>query len=117
MRPMRKLTDDDFDENGILKDGRSLRVPMMMMDGSARFHDGRGAPVGHRPGFVMTTDAAVRDAKMAAYDEYESEISSAWKQAAPARRPAQEDALPTADERQRVYADYDRAVTDAWRAR
>ena len=29
---MRHVTDDDFDENGILKDGHRMRVPMMMMD-------------------------------------------------------------------------------------
>ena len=35
--PKRYADDDDnLDENGLLKDGRSVRVPMMMRDGTHR---------------------------------------------------------------------------------
>ena len=84
--------DDDFDENGVLRDGHSVRVPMMMRDGmtplqravaqhslAMRLHDGRGGPIGHKPGFVYSTDASLNDAKERAYAAYDAELRDAYK--------------------------------------
>jgi hypothetical protein len=122
---MRKLNDDDFDENGVLKDGRSIRVPMMMMDavqrGVAQLHDGRGGPVGHRPGFAVTTDATALDAKEEAYADYHADLVSAWKRDSPPAGhdppSAKQDALPAPDGRRDPYDEYDCTITDAWSAR
>jgi hypothetical protein len=79
--------DDDpapFDRRGILRDGRSTRVPMAMRD-SASDHRQFDAAL-HRPGFrggSSTTDAAVlvtvADAREKTYDAYEREMSQAWR--------------------------------------
>jgi hypothetical protein len=92
-----RLLNDDFDENGILKDGHSVRVPMIVRDDaqigrrvpmrglmanatpSGRLHDGGGAAEGHRPGFVVSNDAAARDARAGAYAAYERDLTSAWR--------------------------------------
>jgi hypothetical protein len=91
---MEHVTDDDFDENGILKDGHSFRVPMFMADGnSARplITDaaGNGGAALHRPGarYVSSTphtlDAAeqvtLRHMRDEAYSSYDREISEQWK--------------------------------------
>ena len=34
-----------------------------------RLHDGRGGPVGHKPGFVYSTDASLNDAKPSPIEE------------------------------------------------
>jgi hypothetical protein len=77
---MRPITDDDFDERGILKDRRSFRVTMTMADSGnrcpARLRDGGGNAVGRRPGFVV--DAAVRR-DLSFYDQYDAEVGEAWK--------------------------------------
>jgi hypothetical protein len=63
----------------ILKDGR--RTHFRMTDAQTLdLHDGRGGLVGHRPGFVVATDAAsLNDAKAKAYDEVEARMTSAWR--------------------------------------
>lgn len=77
------IEDDPFDENGVLKDGRSARVSLMDAM-SARehqrphLHDGRGNPVGHRPGFLVS-DASVRDEREQAYADYEADLVVAYK--------------------------------------
>jgi hypothetical protein len=94
--------DDDFDENGVLKDGHSFRVPIRMMDSMQRsiakhFEQTRpklvtaadGATMGlHRPGYRIETggnanDRLVRDvnryARDCAYDRYDYDVSNAWK--------------------------------------
>ena len=95
LNKQRKRDDnDDFDERGVLKDGRRLRVPMSAMDGQQQevsrhanhLHDGSGNRrlIHHQPGFVVSdrfTDEErqrVRDA----HDEYEREITTAWQRGA-----------------------------------
>jgi hypothetical protein len=45
---MRQLADEDFDENGVLRDGKRFRVPMKFADSKSRYladgkiSDGRG---------------------------------------------------------------------------
>jgi len=100
--------DDPFDANGMLKDGRRVRISMQMRDAALRdqrrgrrvkydpagrlvsweeeelddgmtLHDGRGNPCGHRPGYLVTNDAAARSAKARAYRDYESDLTNAWR--------------------------------------
>src|SRR5262245_31192796 len=90
--------DDKLDQNGVLKDGRSVRIPMMMRDS-----DGRGAVASlrvidafgnsglalHKPGAryltagTRTPDHAVlvvRDhERREARDEYIQQLCDAWK--------------------------------------
>ena len=79
--------DDDFDERGILKDGRRVRVPLQrdigshfqrMRDGHC-LHDGQGGKVGHRPGYVFTDDMRANGAKAEAYSLADAETEHAWK--------------------------------------
>jgi hypothetical protein len=91
---MQKRNDDDDDP--ILRDGERMRVPMTMVDSwqremtehfrrpRARLHDGRGNPVGQRPGFVVS-DAITSEERQRihdAYEAYEDELTTAWKRGA-----------------------------------
>ena len=70
-----EFDDDAFDENGVLKDGRRIRVPLMMRDGVSDVHASRKTPwpAGsdcavsdlHAPGPRYCTDRAALDAKEA----------------------------------------------------
>jgi hypothetical protein len=91
--------DDNFDRNGLLKDGHSYRARMTMMDSAmphrpnfARITDGTGNRMGlHRPGWrVPAQDArdpltsrgvtdAGRQAVADARQRYNDELTSAWK--------------------------------------
>jgi hypothetical protein len=88
---MKRVTDNDFDENGILKDGRSFRVPMFMADGTRARPlitdaSGNGGFALHRPGFRVSSSDAARDAKQQAYESYTRDLENAW------RAPAMHDA-------------------------
>ncbi len=74
--------DDNFEltPNGtrILRDGGRVRVSLM--DGQAvRLHDGRGNPVGHRPGFVISGTVFNRDERERAYADYERDLVAAYR--------------------------------------
>jgi hypothetical protein len=91
--------DEALDERGSLRDGYAVTVPMTMRDGgmtplqrsvaehAARLHDGRarvtdadGGTLGlHRPGYRIADNAAMRDAKQQALDEYENWLTNAWR--------------------------------------
>lgn len=64
----------------VLRDGHRARFRMTdSRPATLGLHDGRGGVVGHRPGFVVATDAAaLNDAKAKAYDEVEAAMTSAW---------------------------------------
>ena len=87
-----------FDRNGCLRDGVSTRVSMRFRDARMTdlqravaadaanrrpVFDAFGHPAGHRPGAVFTNDQAARDAKAAAYRQYDEEIGRAWQQTNP----------------------------------
>ena len=105
MKRTRNFVDDDaFDANGLLKDGRSIRVRMTAMDGAmprasgSQSHrvtvitDGSGDPLGlQRPGWrvpardnhrplasrvMVDTNTAARQA---AYDAYSNRQENAWR--------------------------------------
>ena len=87
-----------LDQNGSLRDGVAVRVRMQMRDAGITdlqravaadaanrrpVFDAFGHPAGHRPGAVFTNDRAARDAKAAAYQQYDAEIQRAWEQTNP----------------------------------
>jgi hypothetical protein len=85
-------TDDDaydaFDGSGVLKDGRSYKVPMRFADRVsrsahdrfARIHDGNGnsGAALQRPGFRVA-DSIARDEAWVAYQRYEAAIQNEWR--------------------------------------
>jgi hypothetical protein len=83
--------DNDFDERGILKDGRRLRVPLMMMDGlddveRAIMLDAAARRLGlsngndlRKPGHRYTTDSRALEAKERAYRERDEADAEAWR--------------------------------------
>jgi hypothetical protein len=90
MTRQRHDDDDAFDERGILKDGRSYRVPLRMMDSmqrdvarhAARITDamGESGAALRRPGYRLS-DAFPRD--WSVYDAYDEEISRMWENKPP----------------------------------
>ena len=88
--------DNDFDERGVLKDGRRLRVPLMMMDGlddveraivldaaARRFGLSNGNDL-RKPGYRYTTDSRALEAKERAYRERDEADAEAWRGNPPA---------------------------------
>ncbi len=89
---VRNLQHDDDDANpydarGVLKDGRSVRVPTAMRD-SMRTDIARHAAVldapmfdaaSRRPGFRFTADASMLDATERAYSDYENAQTNTWR--------------------------------------
>jgi hypothetical protein len=75
----RLIADDDaFDERGILKDGRTARVPVRLRDYAA----GMSPVQGCKPGFRFATDSQSRQRRQAVNDAYaqsEAAMCSAWK--------------------------------------
>jgi hypothetical protein len=80
-----------LDDDGILRDGFSVTVPLTMRDSmtplqgsiaqsTARLHDGHGNRdmVGHRPGFIMDAHDA-RDAVKEAYRLRDEADANAWR--------------------------------------
>jgi hypothetical protein len=49
------------------------------LDDSMPLHDGRGNPCGHRPGFLISNDAASRSAKLKAQQDYTRDLENAWR--------------------------------------
>ena len=78
---MRYDDDENFETTPsgvrILRDGGRARVSLMDAQ-AVRLHDGRGNPVGHRPGFVIS-DASNRDECEQAYADYERDLTAAYK--------------------------------------
>ncbi len=84
-----------LDHRGTLKDGTSMRTPLTLRDGkpnpaltdlqrsvASRGHvtDAIGSSAFNRPGFRITTDAALRDAREAAYRDYDDAlVNSTYK--------------------------------------
>jgi len=74
--------EDAYDENGILKDGHALVVPLRMMDAMQKdIHEHfSGAKITdgafHKPGFRVSA-TVTRDRSI--YDSYDAEVASAYK--------------------------------------
>jgi hypothetical protein len=77
-----------FDENGLLRDGRRVRVPMMMRDGMSPMQRAvvenkmrRGfddSAARYQPGPVPCTDAAANAERARAYGEMCDDLQNAW---------------------------------------
>jgi hypothetical protein len=85
MRRYYEVADDAFDERGILKDGRSVRVPLMLTDAEPvrspiYLSDGSPAPAPllHRPSQVRHTDAQI-DVRERALAERSRRLKDAWR--------------------------------------
>jgi hypothetical protein len=120
-RDGRPIEDDD---DGVLRDGETFRVPMMLRDGSTVdlepwqadvIHAHRlGLDDGlalHKPGPRYCTDQVDLDAKAKAYADGVREMCDAWKRPPPSieakanTAPPKQDAVPramTMDEAQRI---------------
>ena len=132
---MTRYTDDAFDEHGVLRDGKTVRVSMQMRDAAmlrhagqrqqttARITDGTGNPLGlHKPGFrVRTGDnrQAIKDALA----EYEAEMTNRWRDGDSDDENYYSDtgthhgADSSTRHRQvdQAYQEYDRQLANAWR--
>ncbi len=126
------LDDNDaYDENGSLKDGHALVVPLRMMDAmqkdvhehfsSAKVTDGAGDSglSLHRPGFRIS-NTITRDRSI--YDAYDAEMASAYKNVGARDREAldqcvdrQGDAASVTDDRSAAYQEYEHRIQNAWR--
>jgi hypothetical protein len=89
--------DDDLDENGLLKDGHALTVPMYAMDAQQKAVREHFGPLGfrdvqgktpmldaaraatHRPGFRYAADPYARDEALIALADYDRELQDAYK--------------------------------------
>ena len=142
---MGKFRDDAFDEDDVLRDGKTARVPLYLRDGlnpylgvqqqiAANRHqevDAFGYRAGHRPGFAFANDAAARDAKEAAYRDYHRDIENAWRVSASTALEESSEAVPlradgrsvsqmARDHRQhmaQLYDAHDRELSEMWRSR
>ena len=113
---MKRYDNDDDDTfelspsgTRILRDGGRARVGLMDAQ-AVRLHDGRGNPVGHRPGFVISGTVFNRDEREQAYADYERDLTAAYKTDARSSRltsvPDTRDAITMED----VYAQYCREL-------
>jgi hypothetical protein len=92
----KRISDDEaVDSRGALLNGVSFRVPMFLRDGRpnpsltplqrdvasrrAPITDAVGSTNFSRPGYRVMNDAAVRDARETAYQQYQDELVNAWK--------------------------------------
>jgi hypothetical protein len=103
-----------LDARGVLKHGYGQRVPAHMRDGAPRFSDGVrafwdanrdrllvvdarriGGVEGNKPGFRIFDNDLGRQAKLDAYQQYEAELTSAYRtglgDAAPPRNPKEDE--------------------------
>jgi hypothetical protein len=79
------VEDDALDENGFLRDGHRMRVPMQFRDSARqsmptlRFADGRtDVPVGSRPGYVIDTGGG-QEIRDRAYRQSIEALRNAWR--------------------------------------
>jgi hypothetical protein len=78
-------------DNYVLKSGESLALPLSFMDSATReqrrsvgltdanIFDAYGIPSGHRPGYVFTVDASIRQRAADAYEERNKWLESAHR--------------------------------------
>jgi hypothetical protein len=131
------VDEDALDENGVLRDGHRMRVPMQFRDSARsttptlRFADGRtDIPIGNRPGFVIDVGGG-QEIRDRAYRESVEELRTAWRGSTADAAPSLPDAplpardgggadLPTLtarlnDARRSAYEAFCRELRDAWR--
>jgi hypothetical protein len=104
--------DDDFiviNGKKVLKDGRSLRVRLDLMD-----RDGHQEAALRRPGPRHASDAAADERREVAYGGFLADLGRAWEQPDPP--PATADTKPPiTDAREAALAAHDADLTSAWK--
>src|SRR5262249_41165424 len=127
----------DPDDDEMVRDGESVRVPMFLMDKvqravatiGQRLHDGMGNPAGRKRGYALGGNAEQRQLAAEAYDERTTRLQNAWRSPAGAaerneaqleawRRPGARPSLSqdAAVDRTAAYAAYVQRMENAWRA-
>ena len=135
-----KLEELGENEDAILRDGQSLRVPLDLRDGSTnpdltptqrgkamyQTEDAVARRFGlsdalqlHRPGFRRVTDAAALERAQVAYAAYDAADANAWRGNSSVKPPAPRTEEPrlTTDARAEAYRLYDEEQSNAWRSR
>ena len=103
------------DEDSVIKDGQTLRVPMFMMDSLSRVVVADTAPtVGHKPGSLPITDAD-RASHEEMYARRDQKMTDAWKTPAPLDPSQTKKAITPAPSADR-YAARDARLEQAWRS-
>jgi hypothetical protein len=112
MKGEHDMNDDDdvFDEHGVLRPGRSIRVRMTAMDAAVIGLDGSVLSL-HRPGFRISADEALQDTRERAYQQAKRVAEEAWK--SPQRREQDAEAAALAAHDAVVSADDSRKIRDA----
>jgi hypothetical protein len=126
--PMTRYTDDIFDEQNVLRDGKSVRVSMQARDAAMLRHvnsrpritDGRSNdPMAlHRPGFRVPAMNDRRSVVRDAYETYERELCSRWQTDAEVEVEREQHRDNDSNGRTKVeqeYQAYDAALASAWR--
>jgi hypothetical protein len=138
-RKYRRLAWDDpaaWGEDGILKDGVAVRLPVSLADAKmSEVHDAARAVRSrqyNKPGWraALHQDAAAKDARQAAYDSYEFALTLAWKPnadpddddvdnngTAPGTVVTQAFTLPADATMDQVYSAYDQAAESAYKGK
>ena len=113
MKREHTIDDDAFDQNGLLRDGRSVRFRMTAMDAVQR------DIARHRPGFINDGRSPAERERM--YRVYDQEKEQEWKNpptgfgskgCTPDKPSSTEDRALTVDE---IYRQYEEKLTSAWR--
>ena len=113
---------EDFDENGVIRDGGRIHVSLFAMDhvqralaqSAPQVCDAFGAPAGSRPGYVFMAGPNSTAARDAAFDAEGRRLAEAWRtQPGIAHVPIA--TLGTANCREAAYAARDAWLRDAWR--
>jgi hypothetical protein len=138
-RARQQQDDDAFDdafENNVLKNGKAVRVSLQARDANRRkaresdmlrdvnnrpgtITDGTGNPFGlNKPGWRIPTvqdRRAVRDA----YETYETELCSRWQNSVEVEDECEHhnsDGATRRQQRDQAYLDYDKSISEQWRA-
>ena len=138
--------EEEEEEDAILRDGQSFRVPLYMRDGIInpdltptqrgkamhQTEDAAARKFGltdglqlHRPGFRYNTDAAAVERSRQAYADAEAADANAWRDTASVKPSASSAADPgnsqrkgaATDARAEAYRAYDEEMQNAWRGR
>jgi hypothetical protein len=110
---------DDDERKRVLKDGERLRVALTAMDATRKaVVAADGDPLSlHKPGYRVSTDRAVQDARDQAYDEMVKAAGNSWKSEAQRIADAECAAEPPLcqDSREDAYQRHKNRMANAWR--